>query len=721
MKTPKPLLFTKSRFRIALECPTKLYYLDLKDEQGNLIYKNRMSDDPFLQTLADGGHMVGEMAKFVYHPSPQQPDITVHERGYDASIAETNQRLLNDIQAGIPRTVIAEAAIRHGEFFIRIDVLVADHREKTLTIVEVKAKSVGQETIESGFKNKNGYESKWLPYLYDVAFQTLVTEKAIVSMMDGRLSGYRVIPKLMLVDKNVPCDRSGLNQVVRIIHQPTEDVKMVTKVTPGTTRDSLGDLSFLREVDMMKIVNELRSSPVKGDHIPDGMGADLWTFMNWACNVQQSGERIFTQPDKRCAKCQFRAKSEDHQRSGIHECWAHAIGAGWLQGRVDDASNRDLPLSIDLWGGGAGNVSTAGKVLQAGHAFLRDVVESSFIPNKPSGPKNMEFTPHGRRVMQIDLVKNPESTYQIQKETLRDEMGRWDWPWHMIDFETSAPSIPFFEGMQPYQTVAFQFSHHRMDEDGTITHANQFISEDAGVDPTILFVRKLRRSLMPDGELRGTVFRYSNHENTVLRSIRRVIESDPSVSDGVELIEFIDRITRWKIDEKTYVEGPQNMVDLQAVVLRGYISQHAGGSNSIKYILPSILKDAPITAERYSKSGVYGSGLSMPSLNFNNPEGHVWLTLEAGGNPYKTLPSLFSAVTRNLDDLDELIIGFMDQDGEANIDEGGLAMAAYNLMQYTDLPERERKELCNGLLRYCELDTLAMCMLAQGLREISHE
>ena len=718
MNTTKQPLFTKSRFKIALECPTKLYFLDLKDEQRNLIYKNRMSDDPFLQTLADGGHMVGEMAKFVYHDSPHQPDITVHERKYEESLAETNRRLQADLTSGASRTVIAEAAIRHGDFFIRIDVLVADHTAKTLTLVEVKAKSVNQQTIDAGFKNSNGFEAKWLPYLYDVAFQTLVTEKAIVSMMDGRLSGYRVIPKLMLVDKNVPCDRSGLNEVVRIIHQPMGDVKMVTKVTPGTTRDSLGDLSFLREVDMTKIVNELRSMPVKGDHIPDGMGADLWTFMNWACNLQQSGERFFTLPDKRCNKCQFRAKSDEHQRSGIHECWAHAIEAGWFQGRVEDASDRDLPLSIDLWGGRGGG-STAGKVLQAGHAFLRDIAESSFIPTNSKGPKNMEFTPHERRVMQIDLVKNSESTYQVQNETVRELMAGWEWPWHMIDFETSAPSIPFFEGMRPYQTVAFQFSHHRMDEDGTITHANQFISTEAGVDPTISFVRELRRSLMPDGELRGTVFRYSNHENSVLRGIRKVIESDPSVPDKDELIEFIDRITRWKIDEKTYVEGPQNMVDLQDLVLQGYISRHAGGSNSIKYILPSILKDAPKTAERYSKSGVYGSGLSMPSLNFNNPEGHVWLSKEADGNPYKTLPSLFSTASGNLDDLDELIIGFMNPNGEASIDEGGLAMAAYNLMQYTDLPKRERKELCNGLLRYCELDTLAMCMLAQGLRELA--
>lgn len=699
-----PHLFTKSRFKIGLECPTKLYYYSLKDEQSNLIYKNRMSDDAFLQFLADGGHMVGEFAKFTVHESPNNPDITVHEQGYEESLAETNRRLQADLASNATYTVIAEAAIQHGDFFIRVDLLVANHVAKTLTLIEVKAKSVDQQTIDAGFKNRNGYEAKWLPFIYDVAFQTLVAEHSDL------WAEYKVIPKLMLVNKEVPVGRNGLQDYVRIVRDPTNPRSAEAVVQPGTTRAMLGDLSFLIEVDMTKIVNELRSMPVSGYHIPDGMGEDLWTFMNWACKVQQTGARIFTTLDKRCAKCQFRARSGEPERSGLHECWANAIKEGRLDGRAEDASDRDLPLSIDLWGGGAGSVSTAGNILNAGHAFLWDVVETSFQPKKESQPKGMEFTPFERRVMQIDLVKGSDSTFRVQKETLREQMAGWAFPWHMIDFETSAPSVPFFKGMRPYQTVAFQFSHHRMDEDGTITHANQFIRIEADGNPNVEFVRELRKSLMPDGELHGTVFRYAAHENTVLSGIREEIEADETIPDQERLISFIDQITD---------DGPQTMVNLQKVVLDAYISRHAGGSNSLKYILPAILKDAPNTAAKYSTPGRYGKGLEMPSLNIDAPEGHVWLQAGSDGNPYKTLPPLIDLAGVSAEDIDEMLAGLVGSEGDGRLDQGGLAMAAYHLTRYTNVCDDARATLKQSLLRYCELDTLAMCMLAEGLREIN--
>jgi len=705
-----PKLFTKSRFKIGLECPTKLYYND------HLEYKNRMSEDTFLQFLADGGHMVGEFAKFKYHESPNNPDITVRETGrneetgetdYNIPVQATNRRIFEDIAAGSPRTVIAEAAVRYKDFFIRIDVLVADHQAKTLTLVEVKAKSVGEEDIELGFKNKKkpGYQTDWLPYLYDVAFQTLVTEKAIETILDGALAEYRVVPKLMLVHKETTVDMDGLNRFVRIHRDPTNPRSAEAVVLPGTTAADLGDLSFLREVDMTRVVNELRNSPVPGDHIPDGKNSDLWTFMNWSCEVQQTKKRIFTQPDKRCKQCQFRAKAEESERSGIHECWAHALNEGWLNGNASLLNHRNIPLSIDLYGGGAGPISTAGKVLEAGHAFLADVQEAAIAPNRETQKESFEFTAHERRVMQVELVKKEHPAFHVQKKTLNDIISSWDFPWHMIDFETSAPSVPFFKGMRPYETVAFQFSHHRMEAGGSVAHANQYIRIEDDGNPNIDFVRALRAALMPDGELHGTVFRYSNHENTVLRKIYEEIESVADLADREELLEFIDLITD---------KGDKTMVDLQRVVLKGYISRHAGGSNSLKYVLPAILKDAPRTASLYSSKGVYGKSLYMKSLNFDD---HQWLTPDSDGNPYKTLPSLFEIDGLTADEVDDMMAGLMDDNG-GTIDQGGLAMAAYNLTRYSELQDADRQRIKDGLLRYCELDTLAMCMLAQGLREL---
>ena len=51
-------LLTKTRFKIGLECPTKLYYLSQE-------YPSSKDKNEFLQVHADGGHQVGEYAKFV--------------------------------------------------------------------------------------------------------------------------------------------------------------------------------------------------------------------------------------------------------------------------------------------------------------------------------------------------------------------------------------------------------------------------------------------------------------------------------------------------------------------------------------------------------------------------------------------------------------------------------------------------------------------------------
>ncbi|NCC73255.1 MAG: hypothetical protein EOM06_07625 [Sphingobacteriia bacterium] len=45
---------TKSRFKLALECPTKLYYTDKPD-----LYENQKKEDAFLQALAEYSAHIG--------------------------------------------------------------------------------------------------------------------------------------------------------------------------------------------------------------------------------------------------------------------------------------------------------------------------------------------------------------------------------------------------------------------------------------------------------------------------------------------------------------------------------------------------------------------------------------------------------------------------------------------------------------------------------------
>lgn len=53
-----------------------------------------------------------------------------------------------------------------------------------------------------------------------------------------------------------------------------------------------------------------------------------------------------------------------------------------------------------------------------------------------------------------------------------------------------------------------------------------------------------------------------------------------------------------------------------------------------------------------------------------------------------------------------------------SIAEGAVALTAYAKLQNEDMTEKERKEITSGLLKYCELDTLAMVMIYEHLKEL---
>jgi uncharacterized protein YprB with RNaseH-like and TPR domain len=75
------------------------------------------------------------------------------------------------------------------------------------------------------------------------------------------------------------------------------------------------------------------------------------------------------------------------------------------------------------------------------------------------------------------------------------------------------------------------------------------------------------------------------------------------------------------------------------------------------------------------------------------------------------LPSLFE----NWEQVEkDGIISDMD-----NIADGGAALTAYAKLQYQDMSMDERTEITSGLLKYCELDTLAMVMIYEHLVELT--
>jgi hypothetical protein len=280
-------------------------------------------------------------------------------------------------------------------------------------------------------------------------------------------------------------------------------------------------------------------------------------------------------------------------------------------------------------------------------------------------------------------------TVMIQKA-----MTSWTFPWHMIDFETSTTALPFFKGMRPYESTAFQFSHHIIHADGRVEHAGQFLMAEPNVNPNIEFVRALKAELDKDN---GTVFRWATHENTILSHVLKQLNASKNPPEDKDaLIGFIESILK---------DGNRAMVDLCDLAKRAYYHPDTKGSSSIKVVLPAVLKSSEFLKAKYSKP-IYGSTQGIPSINYVD---HTWWIARDGKavGPYDLLKELGREISGSATDLD--------------IADGGAAITAFSRLQFEDLDDLERQTIRLGLLRYCEVDTLAMVMITEAWREWAKE
>jgi len=277
------------------------------------------------------------------------------------------------------------------------------------------------------------------------------------------------------------------------------------------------------------------------------------------------------------------------------------------------------------------------------------------------------------------------------------------YPLHFVDFETTAVAIPFNKDRRPYEQSAFQFSHHTIDAAGTISHKGQWINTERGKFPNYDFIRALKKEL--DGD-EGSIFRYSAHENTILNAIYEQLQKSIE-SDKDELCLFIKTITHSKTGSVVQWTGKRDMIDILEWVKKFYYSPSTNGSNSIKYVLPAILNDSVFLKNKYYLP-IYGSDIT--SFNFKE---HTWITFDENNkviNPYHTLPAIHEGYDN------ELLDAFMT-DEEDGIFDGGAAMTAYAKMQFMQMSDEERARIRGALLRYCELDTMAIVMLWEGWKD----
>ncbi|MDR3490968.1 MAG: DUF2779 domain-containing protein [Gammaproteobacteria bacterium] len=609
--------------------------------------------------LAESGFQVAELARRYY------PDgILVESLDNDEAIKLTADLL----QRG--NVIIFEAAVRYQNLFLRADILIK--KGNHLQLIEVKSKSIDG-SDKSPFMTKNkGVQSDWKEYIIDVAFQKYVLFNAFP---DCEISSY-----LMLVDKSIECQTEGLNQRFRISKNENGKVKII--VSQEMTKEELSE-KILRAFNIDHEINYIFKNE-KYDEVRSFTQQISFLAQHYADDI-----KIYPKLGSVCASCEFKASQEDELsglKSGFKECWS----------QVCSFTENDFlkPTILDIW-----DYRKKDKLIESRKFKMSQVEEEDIEPKSDSKPG---FSRTERQWLQVKKVKYDDNEVEIDKEGLETEIKKWIYPLHFIDFETTMVAIPFNKGDRPYQGIAFQFSHHILREDGAVEHASQFINKEIGKNPNLDFIRALKVSLENDN---GTIFRFADHENTFLNMIlNQIQQSNIFIEDKEQLIDFIKLISKSTGDSKEKWKGNRCMVDLLQLVKRFYYDPLTNGSNSIKKVFPAILSRSLFLKNKYS-APIYGSIKGIRSLNFKDWQ---WIKTENGKNvdPYDLLPNLFQGIDVSDDQIDFM---FNDESLKA----GGAASIAYSRMQFSEMNELEREELTQALLRYCELDTLAMVMIVE--------
>ena len=539
--------------------------------------------------------------------------------------------------------------------FARIPIL--RKQGNKVDLYHVEAKAVNGKKLR--ITNSNGLiYPKWLNYLRGIAFNTHVFQK--------KYPDFNPDPHLVFSDKSQEIHVDHLNQYFRF----SENGRM------QSDRRSLSEIDDVQHIFKIVPVKKYVKKIWKGEGIPVSekspfnklsFGRRIEEFASYYRN----GKKFPVTIGDKCRDCEYRIKHENldkNQKSGFEACWHEAL---------DEEDRLGEPHVFDLIGHGTRAYMQEGIYWQADVPLEKDISSVVKILKK-----NGKITTRQRQALQVLKLRRKEVPREIVRSRLFYEMDKWEYPLHFLDFEAATFAIPIRAGRKPYDPVVFQFSCHTIYKDGTIRH-NDWIQTNPDIYPNYELVRKLKA--LPDFD-RGTILQYSPFEKHMLKKIRRQLKYENGrVPDREELMNWIETIIR-RPDSKSG-DGPF-MVDMNRLVKDYYYNREMENSLSIKKVLPAILTVSPVLKDKY--------GYIYHSNNFSAIR--WWQHKPQNGqakSPYRIIEML----------------------GEG-INHGAEAMVAYVRLLQEEISDEEKKGIEDALLKYCELDTLAMVMIFEHWLEL---
>jgi len=671
---PQSRALTKSLFQIAKSCPRKLIYaannfpsrktIDFQEQmlEEFLVEQGRRVERYTRVTcFPDGVNVQSGDEQFLPNKARRKSDAIL--------VNETKERLLKN-----DKISIFQGAVAFKSFIVYPDII-QKVRANEIHLIEVVSKSWDsrrsrEEQLFS--KRSRDISSSFLPHIQDAAFCKYVIENAFPS--------FKVLTWLMLPDKSkVNTTNINMNLILESgENSPCDNQCLVTQVNVDDLVQRVLNQDEIQYPGYDKSSDGNEKSAVS----PFVQAISLWADTLRNAKKSSSGDQA-PPIGSHCKDCEYRIHKGDdgtghivarisqnisntrQDKSGFETCWSQATRKHTVE---------DKKTVAHLWYGG----KTTNKLICQGKYWLSDITSSDLGLDKDDKHKKatLGMSRAQRQWFQIKLDAET-GKFALEKDYLLREMDKWKYPLNFIDFETIAPALPYTTGRSPFDMLAFQFSHHILREPGgSVEHASEFLHIVPGECPNSRFLEALANSL---GHCDGTIFRWSAHENTVLKHLLQQQTLEPSVR--TDCSKFIQTLT---------TGGERELVDLMLIAQRGYYVSGCGGSSSLKRLLVPTLEASERLRLIYSR----------PTYNSANFSQMTWWRPDPLTNgpidPYNLL--------KEADDIQV-------------VSNGGHAIVVYDAIQNRMVNSTEQNQLQISLKKYCELDTLAMAMLVQAWNE----
>jgi len=551
------LYLSKSDFKIAHTCPTKLWY----KKHG---YPTSNDENEYMKMLADGGFMFGKLAMLLF-PRGIEVTGTIPE-----AILKTDEYLANN-----ENIVLFEPAISINNQLVRVDVLQKIGNE--IRVIEVKSKS-----FDSTKMNEKNYWFKpdMKPYIEDIAYQTKVVSEKFSSAI---VNSFLMMPDTTAISQFD--DLINKFQIITIPSLPNSKYRNVDVVYTGDEilTKKINE-AYLNHTFFVKLI------PVN-DQVKMVMNEVIHSSNQFIKSLLLD-EKIETPISCNCKNCEYTLTDNTHSKSGFEECWGelakvepHILNLGQLGNVNKKTLNKDRKSN--------GELGCIDELIKDKKVSLYDIPIELVTSN--NGVPFYNDRPFYQLTQKSELIL-PD---------LKAEMTLAEYPLHFIDFETSNMCIPLHEKMRPYENVMFQWSCHTITHPGAKPIHSEWLNT-ADKFPNIKFAESLKKQL----GLNGTFLTWSPYENTQLKTIHDYLV-ELNDSNYNELINWLKRVIKFHEEDVT------KLMDMHELAKKYYFHPIMGGRTSIKVTLPAILSatKSQKIATWLKEEGLYAKDLNGEIIN----------------------------------------------------------------------------------------------------------